>query len=166
VDADVLRLLAADAASRARAALSPEAADGDVRVLGAWEDAVRIAATHRDAVLWARLGDGAGERFDRAVWAWTFAGAAGVDVLGDVWSPPAAEVARGRAALAAAFDEDDVPEVTVWRNRFTVTGREVQVRLGQDGLWYPLRRRAGDWWPAGPPARDPGAALGDVLAPA
>ena len=141
--------------------------EGDVPlVLGAWEDAVRMAATHRDAVLWARLGDGAGERFDRAVWAWTFAGAAGVDTLGDVWTPAAAEVARGRAALAAAFDEDDVPEVSVWRNRFTVAGREVQVRLGRDGLWYPYRRRAGDWWPAGPPARDPGAALGELLAPA
>jgi uncharacterized Zn finger protein len=168
VDAAALRLLAADAASRARAALAvpPEPDEGGVRVLGVWEDAVRMAATHRDAVLWARLGDGAGERFDRAVWAWTFAGAAGVDALADVWSPAAAEVARGRAALAAAFDEDDVPEVSVWRNRFTVDGREVQVRLGRDGLWYPYRRRAGDWWPAGPPARDPGAALGELLAPA
>ena len=168
VDAAVLRLLAADAASRARATLAaaPEPAGGDVRVLDAWEDAVRMAATHRDAVLWARLGDGAGERFDRAVWAWTFAGVAGIDALGEVWSPAAAEVARGRAALAAAFDDDDVPEVSVWRNRFTVAGREVQVRLGRDGRWYPYRRRAGDWWPAGPPARDPGAALGELLAPA
>jgi hypothetical protein len=119
--------------------------------------------------LWARLGDGAGERFDRAVWAWTFAGVAGVDVLGDVWSPPAADVARGRAAVAASFDVadgDDVPEVTVWRNRFTVAERGAQLRLGRDGRWYPYRRRAGDWWPAGPPARDAGAALGELLAPA
>ena len=34
--------------------------DGDVRLLDAWEDAVRMAATHRDAALWARLGEGAG----------------------------------------------------------------------------------------------------------
>jgi hypothetical protein len=150
-----------------------------------------MAATHRDAVLWARLGEGDGDRFDRAVWAWTFAGAAGVDVLQDAWSPPPAEVARGRAAIAGVFSDDapddgrgdapddgpgDAPDggpddagvlaVAVWRNRFTVEARDVQVRLGRDGLWYPYRRRAGGWWPGGPPGRDAGAVVGDLLAQA
>jgi uncharacterized Zn finger protein len=171
IDPAALRLLATDAAARARealvAALAPGAAEdagfADVRVLDGFEDAVRMAATHRDAVLWARLGTGEGERFDRGVWAWTFGGPAAIDVLGDVWSPPTAEVARGRAAVAESFDEGEAPGVAVWRNRWTVTGRDVQLRLGRDGLWYPYRHRSGDWWPAGPPSREPAAALAELL---
>jgi uncharacterized Zn finger protein len=163
VDPAALRLLAVDAAARARQALTAD----DALVLDEWTDRVRMAATHRDAVLWARLGDGAGERFDRAVWAWTFAGAAGVDALQEVWSPPAADAARARAAIAAVFADDaQVPGIAVWRNRFTIDERDVQVRLGRDGLWYPYRRRAGEWWPGGPPGRDAGAVVSDLLAPA
>jgi uncharacterized Zn finger protein len=166
VDPAALRLLAVDAAARARAALAAAVtADGDdATVLDEWTDRVRMAATHRDAVLWARLGDGAGDRFDRAVWAWTFAGAAGVGVLQEVWSPPAADVARARAAISAVFaDDDEVPEIAVWRNRFTLEEHDIQVRLGRDGLWYPYRRRAAEWWPGGPPGRDAGAVAGDLL---
>jgi hypothetical protein len=129
-----------------------------------------MAAAHRDAELWARLGAGAGERFDRAVWAWTFGGAAAVDVLGDAWSPAPAEVARGRTAVAewsAPSSEagGEAPGVAVWRNRWTVAEHGVQLRLGRDGRWYPYRRRSGDWWPAGPPSRDPAAAVAELLTP-
>jgi uncharacterized Zn finger protein len=165
VDPAALRLLAADAALRAREALGASAADGDVRVLDEFEDAVRMAAAHRDADLWARLGTGAGERFDRAVWAWSCGGAAGVDVLAEAWSPSPAEVARGRGAVTEWFGAGEAPGVAVWRNRWTVAEHGVQLRLGRDGRWYPYRHRSGDWWPAGPPSRDPSEAVADLLTP-
>ncbi|TLF47930.1 glycosyl hydrolase family protein, partial [Nonomuraea sp. KC401] len=44
-----------------------------------------------------------------------------------------------------------------WRNRWTL-GR-LQLRYGRDGRWYPFTERDGGWWPAGPPERDPSAAV-------
>ncbi|SHF12783.1 SWIM zinc finger family protein [Streptoalloteichus hindustanus] len=52
--------------------------------------------------------------------------------------------------------------VRAWRNRWTLTGRGLQLRYGRDGRWYPYREESGDWWPAGPPKRDPATALADL----
>ncbi|MDI5944005.1 hypothetical protein QLR68_38925, partial [Micromonospora sp. DH15] len=91
-----------------------------------------------------------------------YAGAAGVDVVDAVFTPPRELVARATDALREAGGVDGAaPEVRNWRNRWTV-GRDAQVRYGRDGRWYPFRRRAGQWWPAGPPGPDPADALLDL----
>ncbi|NYI05477.1 SWIM zinc finger family protein [Allostreptomyces psammosilenae] len=164
---EALALLVADAAVRARALLTaPEPPEE----LDVWQDTVRFAATHPDASLLTRLAGAAGVRppaLERAAAAWRQGGPAGLDALERAWSPPRPEFARARAALSGAWagEEEALPELGVWRNRWTVAERGVQLRLGRDGRWYPYRARtAGDWWPAGPPERDPAVALADLLA--
>lgn len=145
-----LALLVTDAAARARALLVGAAAPA----LDRWRDAVRLAAAHPEA--YGRLAGASGRpaEFAIAVRAWTFGGAAGLDVLESAWIPPAAELARARTALAAAWEGE---EPAADRNRWTLG--ELQLRYGPDGRWYPYRADAGAWWPAGPPDRDPAGAL-------
>jgi uncharacterized Zn finger protein len=166
---DALRLLAADAALRAREALAAIAATGgDMPVLDEWEDTVRWAAVHRDeAGLLERLRQ---PGLDRAAQAWAQGGLAGLDTLEAAWSPPKQDLARARTVLAMAWEGDDLPEIDHWRNRWTVHGRGLQLRYGQDGRWYPYEERSGpgavsggDWRPAGPPERDPAVALAELL---
>ncbi|HEY0359248.1 MAG TPA: SWIM zinc finger family protein [Mycobacteriales bacterium] len=150
--AHALDLLVADSAVRARALLTAE----EVPVLDEWQDSVRLAATHPG--LLDRLRDPGG-RLPRAVRAWSYGGPAGLAALEEVWSPPRAATAGLRAALAEAAGSD----LTVWRNRWTVGGRGVQLRYGRDGRWHPYREERDGWWPAGPPERDPAAALAELL---
>lgn len=164
-----LGLLAADAAVRARdlLALAPRQLDllagSPPPRLDLWPDTVRFAATHAVPERLARASGRPGE-FPRAVRAWEYGGAAGLDVLEKAWSPAAPELARARAALAAAWEGgDDAPALEWTRNRCELLGRGVQLRYGRDGRWYPYRDESGDWWPAGPPERDPAAALADLL---
>jgi uncharacterized Zn finger protein len=147
--AHALDLLAADAAARARALLTAV----EVRVLDEWQDSVRWAATYPEVL--DRLRDPAG-RLPRAVRAWACGGPAALAVLEEAWSPPRAATAGLRAAFAGV-------DLTVWRNRWTVGGRGVQLRYGRDGRWYPYRREQDRWWPAGPPERDPEAVLAELL---
>lgn len=163
VDPDALELLAGDAAVRAGELLAGRAEE-PLPALDVWQDTVRLAATYPP--LFVRLRQESGRpssQFARAVRAWEYGGRAGLDVLEDGWSPPKAEVARARDAVAAAWEGDDVPDVTVWRNRLTVPDRGMQVRYGADGRWYPYREVSGDWWPAGPPHRGPSAAFAELL---
>lgn len=151
-----LALLVADAAARARALLlAPR------RPLDTHADAVRLAATYPE--LADRLGTSA--EFRRDVAAWRHGGAGFVEVLAGPWSPPANSVARARTALETAWEGERTPEFDVWRNRWTVRGRELQLRYGRDGNWYPLRRDGQWWWPAGAPARDLAAAVNTLLSP-
>lgn len=170
VDPAALALLARDAAARARDLL----AGGPPAPADRYADAARLAAAllhggpaggpAADPAVRAALGRlraalPAGEPADaleRAAAAWRHGGAAGLDVLRCAWRPPAVEMARARAAVTA---DGGTAEVT--GHRCTDGGR--QLRLGRDGRWYPYRRRAGAWWPAGPPHRDPGAALAELL---
>ncbi|MBB5827744.1 SWIM zinc finger family protein [Micromonospora carbonacea] len=175
IDAEALGALAADAAHRARdllAGVAPTGASmpgatGEVPLApeaDAWCDAVRLAARLPRSPAVKRLGEASGRAAElpRAVRAWEYAGAAGVDVVDAVFSPPRELVARATEALREAGGVDGAaPEVRNWRNRWTV-GRDAQVRYGRDGRWYPFRRRSGQWWPAGPPGPDPADALLDL----
>ncbi|MEU4745503.1 SWIM zinc finger family protein, partial [Actinosynnema sp. NPDC023658] len=128
LDVEVLRLLVADAAAKAREVL----ATGRWPVTDDRRDRIRMAATH--PALRDRLDVDA-----RAVRAWRQGGPTALDVLEQPWTPGRADVARARAAWAGG----DLPEPTVWRNRWTVHDR--QLRYGPDGRWYPYRAADGTW---------------------
>ncbi|MFC7304612.1 SWF or SNF family helicase [Streptomyces monticola] len=161
VGQDAVRL-AADAAARSGA---PDAA-----TVSGTSDAATSSGTSgavgRDAQIVARLAAGTGrdrEGFALAVRAWQLGGAAGLAVLEEEWTPQAESAARARAALDAAWDEDERPRLRAARNRWTVTGTDAQLRLGRDGRWWPYRKERTRWAPAGPPAHDPATALAGVL---
>jgi uncharacterized Zn finger protein len=154
VDVAALRWLVADAMARARELLT----SGELPALDEWEDCVRMAFTHADPLLTERLSR-VRPGLPRAVRAWGYGGQVALGVLDVVWTPSKQEAARARTV----WDGEELPPVTVWRNRWTVDGRGLQVRYGPDGRWYPYRDEAGEWWPAGVPDRDPAAALVELL---
>ncbi|CAL9329801.1 hypothetical protein [Streptomyces sp. enrichment culture] len=171
IEADPLDRLAADAALRARELLAYAHGSGTAPPgpLDAWQDTVRLAATHPDPRAVQRLREGCGrpaEDLDRAAAAWRTGGRAALQVLEHPWTPPAQQTARARTALATAWEAEELPPITVDGNRWTLTGRGLQLRLGQDGRWYPYRRRGTRWWPAGPPSADPAETLADLTGPA
>ncbi|MGA5285630.1 SWIM zinc finger family protein [Streptomyces pseudogriseolus] len=168
IEADPLDRLAADAAQRARELLAYAHGLGTTppEPLDVWQDTVRLAATHPDPRVAQRLRTGcghAGEDLDRAAAAWRTGGRAALDVLAHPWTPSDQQTARARTALAAAWETEELPPVDVDGNRWTLTGRGLQLRLGRDGRWYPYRRRDDLWWPAGPPSGDPAEALADLM---
>ncbi|MCS0602259.1 hypothetical protein NX794_13730 [Streptomyces sp. LP11] len=167
IAADPLDRLVTDAAVRARELLAYVLGSGDEppRPLDRWQDTVRIAATHPDPRVPARLRDGCDRRdeLDRAVEAWRWGGAAGLEVLEEVWQPEGAEMARARAALSAGWDDDEPPVAVARDNCLTLPGRDLQLRYGRDGRWHPYRDRSGTWWPAGPPVRDLVLAFAELL---
>ncbi|MGN9844923.1 SWIM zinc finger family protein [Nonomuraea sp. H19] len=139
-DPAALRVLAASAASRARQIL----VRGRLPELTEYQDRVRLAAEHD-------LGLG----LDAAVAAWRYGGADGLDVLETAWTPPRRDLARAQALLEAGWEGEQPPGIQAWRNRWTLG--TLQLRYGRDGRWYPFIERDGQWWPAGPPERDPAA---------
>ncbi|MCB5166784.1 SWIM zinc finger family protein [Streptomyces bambusae] len=158
--------LATDAAARAYAILAT--GRDPMAGLTLWQDAVRLAAAHPTQgltgaarALYRDLARAAGRPVHdlaRAATAWRHGGLAGLEVLEEPWDPPAGPFDRARPALLAAGEGQFRPE----RNTLTLGGR--QLRLGRDGLWYPYTGTPGaspgpDWWPAGPSAPDPVAAL-------
>ncbi|MGW3805589.1 SWIM zinc finger family protein [Micromonospora sp. NPDC005113] len=159
VDAEALGLLAADAASRARHLLAATRDELLAPTPDAWPDAARLAARAPRSPAVERLAEATGRATDlpRAIRAWEYGGTAGVDVLDAVFTPPPEVTAQVTETLRATGND----EVRTWRNRWTV-GRDVQVRYGRDGHWYPFRRHGGAWWPAGPPRTDPADALLDL----
>lgn len=162
VDPEALELLVTEAAARAGELL----AGTGHGTLDVWADTVRLAATHPE--LTGRLqrvsGRSAGD-LERAVRAWSYGGPAAFDVLERDWEPSAPESARARTALAEAWRDltDEPPEPMLAANRWTDSGRGVQLRYGRDGRWYPYRLSSGTWWPAGWPDRDPGTVLAELL---
>jgi uncharacterized Zn finger protein len=154
--ADALRLLAKDAAVRALDLLRGDTpAEPDERA-----DAVRLAATHHDPAAHARL-RAAHEPpadFERAVAAWRFGGAVGLEVCTRQWTPPRDEVARAQNALNTLAEDTGQPAGGFRRNRWTDEAAGIQLRLGPDGRWYPYRAREGSWWPSAHPSPDPTAA--------
>ncbi|MFE7804657.1 SWF or SNF family helicase [Streptomyces sp. NPDC057430] len=186
IDPSALEVLAVDAAARAHRllaeALAAPARDrasggmgtgtgtgtGAERALTVAQDAVRLAAGSPPSWITARLADGSGRRraeLDVAARAWRFGGAAALAVLEEEWTPGAEALARARAVLAEAWEDDARPVLRqAGAARWTVVGAEAQLRLGEDGRWWPFRKERGQWIPAGPADQDPAAALAALSA--
>ncbi|MCY0963027.1 SWIM zinc finger family protein [Streptomyces sp. H27-H5] len=174
VDPAALELLAADAATRAHhllaAALGTRHADtAPPMPLTEWQDAVRLAATHPTLEVFARISSTCGRtpgELAAATRAWRHGGAASLEVLEEAWTPPTAVLERARATLKDDWPDDiPLPRLRTWRNRWTVEGRDAQLRYGRDGRWYPYRRDGTEWWPDGPGDPDPAVVLTSVLQP-
>ncbi|TDD52988.1 hypothetical protein E1286_07985 [Nonomuraea terrae] len=144
VDVAALAALAASAAARARELLLR----GRLPDLTPHQDHVRLAADHG-------LDAGVGAA---AVEIWRYGGADGLDTLETSWTPPSRDLARAQARLEAGWEGAGPPAIRAWRNRWTLGDR--QMRYGRDGRWYPFARRGDEWWPAGPPERDPATLMG------
>ncbi|MCX4882373.1 SWIM zinc finger family protein [Streptomyces sp. NBC_00847] len=172
LDPAALELLAADAATRAHHLLAgalgaQHAGTALPAPLTEWQDAVRLAAAHPTMDVFARIASNCGRtpgELAAATRAWRHGGAAALDVLESPWYPPASLLDRARAALRADWADGRPPRLRSWRNRWTVEGHAVQLRLGRDGLWYPYTKDQGTWWPAGPPDADPAVVLSALLA--
>ncbi|GGK69423.1 SWIM zinc finger family protein [Streptomyces flaveus] len=130
--------------------------------LTAAQDAVRLAVGAPESPLADRLGEGSGrdrEGLGLGVRAWEYGGVTALDVLESEWTVEAETLARARAALESAWEEDERPQLRASRNRWTVVGGQAQLRLGPDGRWWPYRKERGRWAPVGPAAQDPATAL-------
>lgn len=175
VDPAALEVLAARAAADARLLLA-ELLPGAVEQgspgarLTVAQDAVRLAAgtpgaPEIDRASAARLAAGSGrgrEQLASAVRAWRYGGAAALAVLEEEWTVEGEALARARAALEAAWEDDERPVLRARGNRWTAVGEPCQVRLGRDGRWWPYRKEGGRWVPAGEAAQDPATALASV----
>ncbi|WP_369198517.1 SWF or SNF family helicase [Streptomyces djakartensis] len=162
VDPPALEYLAARTAVYAHRLLA-QALGGDLRVqLSSGQDAVRLAAGDPAREVADRLADGSGrgrEGLATAVRAWRLGGPEALSVLDEEWQVEGEALARARAALEAAWDPDERPELRARGNRWTPAGSATQLRLGRDGRWWPYRKERGRWQPAGEPTRDPATAL-------
>ncbi|MDT0610857.1 SWIM zinc finger family protein [Streptomyces lancefieldiae] len=126
------------------------------------QDAVRLAAGDPDPAVLHRLGDGSErtrETLAVAVRAWRLGGGAALSVLEEEWTVDGDALARARAALESAWDEDERPSLRPRANRWTVVGAPYQLRLDRDGRWWPYRKERGRWTPAGGASQDPATAL-------
>ncbi|MFE9763050.1 SWF or SNF family helicase [Streptomyces sp. NPDC005808] len=126
------------------------------------QDAVRIAAHHPETSIAQRLAEGSGrhaEELELAVRAWRYGGVAALSVLEDEWTGEPESLARARAALESAWEEDERPRFRATTNRWSQVGASAQLRLGRDGRWWPYRKERGLWSPAGPAVADPATAL-------
>ncbi|WP_155060373.1 SWIM zinc finger family protein [Streptomyces blattellae] len=126
------------------------------------QDAVRLSAGTPGPHVLDRLADGSGrsrESLELAVRAWSLGGTAALSVLEEEWTVAGETLARARAALESAWEEDERPPLRARANRWTVVGAPAQLRLGRDGRWWPYRKERGRWVPAGRAVRDPATAL-------
>ncbi|WP_323181188.1 SWIM zinc finger family protein [Streptomyces virginiae] len=167
LDVDAVEFLAQAAAAEAHRrlaeALAPGHADrAPTAPLSLTEDAVRLTAEADDFRVRSRLAAATGRsraEMELAVRAWGFGAAPGLAALEDDWTPDRSTLARARAALAAAWADEEAPVLRRVRARWTEAGTDRQLRLGREGRWWPYRREAGRWIPSGPSAPDPGSAL-------
>ncbi|MEU7581577.1 SWF or SNF family helicase [Streptomyces sp. NPDC041068] len=167
LDVAAVEFLAAQAAVEAYRLLAEALAPEHERLpveggLTASEDAVRLAAAGPGGAMEGRLAEVSDRGRDGlalAVRAWRFGGRAALHVLEEEWTPKEEALARARAALDAAWDEGERPQLRETRNRWTVVGADAQLRHGRDGRWWPYRKERGRWTPAGPVAQDPATAL-------
>ncbi|MDN0196616.1 SWF or SNF family helicase [Streptomyces sp. S.PNR 29] len=167
IDPAALEVLAARAAAEAHRLLAEALRAGHERQaleaeLTVAQDAVRLAAGDLGSGAQDRLAGGSGrgrEELAVAVRAWGHGGVAALSVLEEEWAVEGEALARARAALESAWDEDERPSLRQRNNRWTVVGAPSQLRLGRDGRWWPYRKERGGWVPAGGPAQDPATAL-------
>ncbi|MER6312517.1 SWF or SNF family helicase [Streptomyces sp. NPDC001581] len=166
LDVDAVEFLAQAAATEAyrllAEALAPGHADRPAPApLTLAEDAVRLTGEADDVRVRSRLAAATGRsRADMrlAVLAWGFGAAPGLAALEEDWTPDRTTLARARAALAAAWADEEAPVLRRVRARWTEAGTGRQLRLGREGRWWPYRREADRWVPAGPSAPDPASA--------
>lgn len=151
LEGSALRALAADAAGRALALARGGHTSG--LELSAAEDLARRAALALsgtegpELAALARRGGIPNRALLARALAWRDWGPEGLAVLDEALDPGPGALAAGRRLLG--------PGATVRRNRVTLADR--QVRLGRDGVWYPLRKdRSGQWLPDGPALVAPG----------
>ncbi|MEV5979548.1 SWF or SNF family helicase [Streptomyces sp. NPDC052114] len=167
LDVEAVEFLAAQAAVEGYRLLAESLAPGHAdlpaeRELSVSEDAVRLAAAGPGRVVETRLAgvsDRGRDGLALAVRAWEYGGRAALQVLEEEWTPEGEALARARAALEAAWDEDERPQLRAARNRWTVVGSDAQLRHGRDGRWWPYRKERGRWAPVGAAAQDPATAL-------
>ncbi|MER5437592.1 SWF or SNF family helicase [Streptomyces sp. NPDC002790] len=170
-DVEALGFLGARAAAEAHRLLAEALSPGHEQRLSSPEltvpqDAVRLASAAPVPHIRARLAEVGGrgrEGLTLAVHAWEYGGAAALDVLDEEWAPDAEGLARARAALDAAWDDDERPDLKAARGRWSTADGQAQLRLGRDGRWWPYRKQRGRWAPAGPATSDPASALAGVL---
>ncbi|MET9346947.1 SWF or SNF family helicase [Streptomyces termitum] len=164
VEPAALEFLAADAAARAHRLLVELLAGraGEAAEPSVGQDAVRLAAGGPPSWVAARLAARTGRSragLDAAVRAWRWGGAPALAVLDGEWVPDGEALARAATRLAAAWDEGEAPELSRSGACWTAGDAGVQLRLGEDGRWWPYRRVGDEWRPAGPADRDPAAAF-------
>jgi uncharacterized Zn finger protein len=158
---DDLARLAADASARAKDVL---AGDFSSLALTRRQDAARLGASHRSLDWFHGLVTGSGMRaqeFGLLTRAWRFGGAVGVTVATEAFSPEPALLAAARTRITDALADMTPAPVTLkaWRNRLTLGGTGLQLRLGTDGRWYPYAKENDDWWPCATAEADPAMAL-------
>ena len=175
LDVSALEFLIADTARRARRLLAealrtghaatplpgrpdgvPDAASGGARAEAL--DAARMAAGGAPEPVLERLAAAGGRGrlgLRLAVCAWQAGGPAGVAAL----EGPPRRVPGAAERLAAAWEGEERPVLRGGKDRWTVLGEGVQLRVDAAGRWWPFRKRGGRWWPAGGPQPDPAAAL-------
>ncbi|MFJ7071382.1 SWF or SNF family helicase [Streptomyces sp. NPDC098781] len=170
VDPSALEFLAARTAAEAhRMLMEALRTDPEQQIveteLSLEQDAVRLAVGGPPAHVAERLAAGSGrgrDEWEAAVHAWRLGGVSALSVLDEEWSVEGETLARARAALDSAWDEEERPALRAQGNRWTIVGEPGQLRLGRDGRWWPYREERGRWVPAGGPARDPATALASV----
>ena len=146
-----LSALASDAAARALELLNGESRGG--LDLTFEQDLARRASSLVGTTRFSTLAKRAGwdpKHLMRLALAWRHAGMAGLAVLEERWDPPAGALDEGRQALIEA---GLAARPRASSNAVSAGG--VQLRLGQDGLWYRLERRAGGWDLVAPASVDP-----------
>ncbi|WP_406010392.1 SWF or SNF family helicase [Streptomyces sp. NBC_00637] len=176
VEPAALEILAARTAAAAHLLLAEALREGAGRRaptprLTVGQDAVRLAEGVLDVpgtvdpageAAVDRLATGSGrDRTDlaAAVLAWRHGGVAALSVLEEEWVVEGEALARARAALDSAWEEDERPTLRARGNRWTAVGTACQLRLGRDGRWWPYRKEGGRWLPAGDAADDPATVL-------
>lgn len=167
LDVSAIEFLAARAATEAHRILTDALAPGHANLpvedeLNVGEDAVRLAAGQPSAAVEARLAavsERGQDGLALAVRAWNHGGRAALDILESEWTPQGEALARARAALESAWDDEERPHLYAVNNRWTVAGADVQLRHGRDGRWWPYRKEHGRWVPVGPAVSDPATAL-------
>ncbi|QKW10480.1 SWF or SNF family helicase [Streptomyces sp. NA04227] len=170
-DTEALSFLMTATAARARALLARSAAEGHEqslpsRELSEHDDAVRLLAVGPPEPVADRLREALAldaRGADTAVRAWRTGGAPALRVLDSAWEPDGPALARALSALDTAWADEDRPGFVRKGNAWTLPGRGRQLRLGQDGRWWPYAEDAGRWVPAGAPDSDPAAALSEAV---
>ncbi|MFD3804469.1 SWF or SNF family helicase [Streptomyces sp. NPDC058619] len=166
LDVDAVEFLAQAAAAEAYRLLARALAPGHAErapsaPLTTAEDAVRLTAEAGDVRVRSRLAAALGRdraAMELAVRAWGFGRAPALAALEDDWTPDRAGLARARAALTAAWADEEAPALRRVRARWTSADTGRQLRLGREGRWWPYRRESGRWVPAGPSTPDPASA--------